>query len=143
MEDVPPDRPRIGALCRRVYEILQARVYGEMPARGFPDIRPAHSSVFRHIAPGGSRVVELAEKAAMTKQSMAYLTESLADAGYVRFEPDPRDGRAKLVKLTDKGRKAFAMLVTLSNAWEETVTARMTAAKVERLRTLLAEVVGV
>jgi hypothetical protein len=44
-----------------------------MAEAGFPDIRPAHSNLFRNMTEGGSRVSELAERAQMTKQSMGYL----------------------------------------------------------------------
>ena len=37
---------------------------------------------------------ELAERAHLTKQSMAYLVEALAQSGYVTIAPDPEDGRA-------------------------------------------------
>ena len=63
-------------------------------------IRPAKGAVFRHIAVTGSRVADLAAPARITKQSMAYLVESLAASGYVAMAPDPEDGRAKRVRLT-------------------------------------------
>lgn len=109
----------LGSLLRRPYERLQARVYAGLAERGFPDVRPAHSSVFRIILPKGSRVSDLAELAQMTKQSMAYLTNDLATLGYVTIEPDPQDGRAKLVRLTERGHAVWAALVELSRQVEE------------------------
>src|ERR1700754_5232266 len=97
-------RVTLGSLLRRPYEILQVRVYAGLAERGFPDIRPAHSSVFRYIKPDGSRVSDLAELADMTKQRMGYLAANLSDMGYVTIAPDPSDARAKLVTLTEKGR---------------------------------------
>ena len=51
-----------GALLRLPYEALQARVYGGLAARGFHEIRPTDSSVFRHIAASGSRLTDLAAR---------------------------------------------------------------------------------
>lgn len=108
----------LGYLLRLPYEILSDRVYAGLAASGFPDLRRAHSSVFRHIAASGSRVSELADRAHMTKQSMGYLVESLAGLGYLEIVPDAADGRAKLVRLTARGHKVSMTLVRLSRAVE-------------------------
>jgi DNA-binding MarR family transcriptional regulator len=129
----------LGFLLRRPYETLSERVYGALAAKGFPDIRPAHSGVFRHIALSGSRVSELADRGRMTKQSMAYLVDSLADGGYVTIVPDPADGRAKLVRLTPRGREVWAALVALSREVEEDFAARLEPGKMATLRDLLGE----
>jgi DNA-binding MarR family transcriptional regulator len=55
----------------------------------------------------GSRVTELAEEAGMTKQSMGELVDYLEERGYVERHPDPRDGRAKIVVLTEKRRRGI------------------------------------
>ena len=44
----------------------------------------------------------------MTKQSMAQLVAHLERHGYVERIPDPADGRAKLVRATERGREVFA-----------------------------------
>lgn len=131
----------LGFLLRAPYEALSARVYGALGQHGFPDIRPAHSSVFRHIAAGGSRVSDLAERAHMTKQSMAYLVESLAAGGYVAVAPDPTDGRAKRVRLTERGDAVSRLLVQLSRAAEAEFAARLGPGRMETLRALLGALV--
>ena len=40
----------------------------------------------------------------MTKQAMGQLVDHLEDGGYVTREPDPDDGRAKLVGAHEEGR---------------------------------------
>jgi MarR family transcriptional regulator, temperature-dependent positive regulator of motility len=74
---------------------------------GYGDVRPAHYAVFRYLKDEGSRVTELAEAAGMTKQSMGELIIYLEERGYVERRPDPRDGRAKIVMLTEKGRRGI------------------------------------
>jgi len=133
---------RLAPLFRRSYDALRRRIYAEAASSGFPDLRPAHSSVFRNIAAGGSRVVDLAERAGMTKQSMAYLTESLAGLGYVSVEPDPFDRRAKRVRLTDRGAAAVATLTALSEKAENELSALLGAARLEELRATMQEVVA-
>ena len=139
MEDRPePERRQtLGALLRLPYEALQREVYGGLAERGFPEIRPAHSAVFRHLAPGGSRLTALAERAGMTKQSMAYLVEGLEAAGHLRTAPDPTDGRARLVRLTGTGERVLAALLDLSAAAEARLVERIGAKRAARLRRAL------
>ncbi len=53
----------------------------------------------------GRRVTDLAAAAAMTKQSMHELIGYLERHGYLTREPDPGDERARLIRLTDRGRE--------------------------------------
>jgi DNA-binding MarR family transcriptional regulator len=130
----------MGALLRLPYEKLQQQTYNELAAQGYSDIRPAHSSVFRHILPGGSRLTELADRAQMTKQSMSYLVNSLAESGYVHFVPDAEDGRAKLVCLTERGQAFQQALVHFSLQVELDLTRQLGAAQMQQLRSLLEQV---
>jgi DNA-binding MarR family transcriptional regulator len=95
----------VGALLRIPREAALRRVLSGLEARGFGDVRPAHFTVFQHLPPEGMRLTALAESALMTKQSMGYLVDDLEALGYVERVPDPGDRRAKLVRLTSRGRQ--------------------------------------
>lgn len=97
-----PD-PNVGILLREPYLAFSAELLRRLNAAGYDDLRPAHLVVFQHIDPEGSRVTDLAARAQMTKPSMGYLVEELERRGYVERRPDPADGRAKLVHLTERG----------------------------------------
>ncbi|MGD9943187.1 MAG: MarR family winged helix-turn-helix transcriptional regulator [Burkholderiaceae bacterium] len=112
--DAPRAGRTLGFLLRAAYERLADHVYGQLSGAGFPEVRVSHSSVFRHIRPGGSRVTDLAERAGMAKQSMGYLVDHLVAHGYAELVPDPSDGRARLVKLSRRGNKLLDTLVRLS-----------------------------
>jgi len=45
----------------------------------------------------------------MTKQSVGEVTSDLEQRGYLERVPDPSDGRAKIIRLTDRGRAAQAL----------------------------------
>jgi DNA-binding MarR family transcriptional regulator len=132
----------LGALLRLPYQRLSHIVYGELARSGFADIRPAHSAVFRHISPDGSRATELAERAQMTKQSMGYLVDALTERGYVELAPDPTDGRAKLVCLTTRGESFVAAAMALSARVEEMAAREMGGEEMARLRDLLQQLDG-
>ena len=64
------------------------------------------------------RTTDLAYRAGMTKQSMGALVADLEATGYVQMLPDPEDGRAKLVCLTEKGRAAQESAARISGEIE-------------------------
>lgn len=133
-----PDRKRtLGALLRAPWGELSERVYDELARSGFPEIRPAHGVVFRYIAPEGSRVVELAEAAGMAKQSMAYLVRSLERHGYVSIRPDPEDGRARRVVLTQRGEQVQRSALRLTRRIEKEWAQLIGEEEMARLRELL------
>lgn len=105
-KNLTEERRTLGALLRRPFEALVDEVYRRLAAEGFADLRPAHGAVFRHIPPDGARTTDLAGRAGMTKQSMAYLVGDLEAMGYAETVPDPDDGRAKRVRLTARGHEA-------------------------------------
>ncbi|MCB0876073.1 MAG: winged helix-turn-helix transcriptional regulator [Solirubrobacterales bacterium] len=111
-----PDRSRprrrwrgaghIGPLLRDPALTLNELVSEGLAAEGFADFRPAHGTIGQHIADGGSRVTELAELAQVSKPTIVYLVNDLERLGYVERVPDPEDGRAKLVRMTERGARA-------------------------------------
>jgi DNA-binding MarR family transcriptional regulator len=141
MPDTFPERQRtLGSLLRLPYNELQDAVYGALPDHGFRDLRVAHSAVFRHMDPSGTRMTTLAERAGMTKQSMAYLVENLRDSDYLTVVSDPADGRAKLVQLTSRGMQAVETLLRQSQQFEDWLADAIGTTNMSQLRSLLEQV---
>jgi DNA-binding MarR family transcriptional regulator len=92
----------LGLAERHLAEALQHHLV----ASGFEDHRLVHHNVMAHVTYEGIRLTELADKAGITKQAMSELVNDLEQLGYLQRSPDPRDGRAKLIVFTDKGRAA-------------------------------------
>ena len=63
----------------------------------------AHLHITRHLAPGGSRLTDLAQSAGMSKQAMADLVDQCEAWGLVTREADPHDRRARRVVFTESG----------------------------------------
>ena len=140
--DGPARQITFGALFREPYAHYLGWLYARLQERGFPDIRVAHSAVVRTIdAEKGSRVTTLAERAGMTKQSMAYLVDSLVELDYLEIVPDPEDKRAKLARLTRRGRKLVATAGALGAEYEGLLAGRIGVDEMAELRRLLTVVV--
>ena len=127
---------RLGRLLGEAYRQWQAQSYGALARKGYPDIRPAHSPVFRFIGRGAT-AKDLAAAAGIRKQSMAYLIKDLLGKGYVSEVPDEHDRRAKRISLTAKGEKAHDALIACSLAEEENLEAMIGGEALEQLKSLL------
>jgi DNA-binding MarR family transcriptional regulator len=87
----------------------------------------------------GTRVSVLAERAQITKQSMAELVVHLERLGYIERVPDPSDRRAKLVRATPRGKQLYAIARDVVAEIEADWTKRLGKAKMRQLRELLEE----
>jgi DNA-binding MarR family transcriptional regulator len=136
-----PRPVRVTGLLKVAADRAFAAVRDEVLAR-FDDLRPAHVQALSSGSIDGLRVTELAERAAMTKQSMHELVVHLEQRGYVRREPDPADSRARLVRLTERGRlleeTAHAASARLHLQWRE----RVGVDRFDALWTALQELAG-
>ncbi len=112
----------------------------------FSDIRVTHGCVFGNIDPAGSRLTELAERARMTKQSVGEVTTDLEQRGYVERVPDPADGRAKIIRLTERGHEAqtlgFELIAEIEREWGERIGEERVAALRDALEAITAERLG-
>ncbi|MEX5713213.1 MarR family transcriptional regulator [Parafrankia sp. FMc6] len=105
----PPDEVNIGVLLFVSYRAMEKRVFEALAAAGYDDLTPAQARVFQRIAPGGSRLTDLAEQAQITKQSAGFLVDQLERTGYVERVPDPTDARARLVRVAERGTRAIPL----------------------------------
>ncbi|MET9358174.1 MarR family transcriptional regulator [Streptomyces sp. NPDC006617] len=102
------------------YRYTEDRLFRALQDAGFDDWTLAQCRVFQRIAPNGSRLKDLANQAQMTKQSASVMVDQLEDLGYVRRIPDPTDGRARLIVIEQRGRRAVEVaMATLDEIYGE------------------------
>lgn len=123
MTERPEERQNLGLLCFYPHRALEARLLTALAAAGFDDMTLAQARIAARIAPGGTRLTDLAEQALVTKQTAGHLVDRLEKAGYVRRVPDPTDARARLVQIAERGQA----LVTVARRVEAEVEAEWTA----------------
>ena len=136
----PYDSLMIGALLAIPVQVIGRRVSAALAERGFTDYRPTYQVVFQWCRPEGSRLTELAERAGVTKQSMGEIIDVLEQRGYVERVPDPTDGRAILVRRTERGwevnRVARQVVDQLQQEWAQALGKEQFAQLLHYLRHL-------
>ena len=104
------------------YRAMDERVLRAMREAGY-DVTVAQSRLAQRIADDGSRLTELAERAQVTKQTASLLVAALEREGVVERVPDPEDGRARLIRLTERGRtaaqQAMQVVMGVEQEWAE------------------------
>jgi DNA-binding MarR family transcriptional regulator len=118
---------------------MEARVFAALAAAGFDDFTPSQARVFQRIAPGGSRLTDLAEQAQITKQSAGFLVDQLMRAGYVERAPDPTDARARLVRIAARGARAIPVAAAVVAEVEAEWSAHLGADRTSVLREILTD----
>ena len=101
---------------------------------GFRTITEAQLSLFHNIDRQGTRLTDIAERAALTKQSMIELVNKAEKRGLVSRQPDPADGRSKFVTLTPEGEQLIEVLKASINLTERQMVEVTGAAFVDEMK---------
>ncbi|PKH40702.1 DNA-binding transcriptional regulator, MarR family [Nocardioides alpinus] len=104
------------------YRAMDERVVRVIRDAGY-DVTPAQARIAQRIADDGSRLTDLAQSAQVTKQTASLLVAALEREGIVERVPDPEDGRARLIRLTERGRAAsvaaMEVVMGVEKEWAE------------------------
>lgn len=136
----------IGALVAVISATIEHHVLDGFQAAGFGDIREAQAHIFRLLPPEGCRVTELADQANTSKQAIGYLVDYLEERGYLERVPDPTDGRAQIVRRTERGwevnRTAWHVVRDIQHEWAQQLGEERMAAMLASLNELV-RIIGV
>ncbi|HEX6393431.1 MAG TPA: MarR family winged helix-turn-helix transcriptional regulator [Acidimicrobiales bacterium] len=97
--------PYIGALFGVVWQWVRDQLYAGVAAAGYDDLNAAHVGLWRYPGLDGLRPSQLADRRGITKQSVNELLGHLEQHGYLLRVPDSVDRRARVIRLTPKGRR--------------------------------------
>ena len=104
------------------YRAMDERVRNAMRDAGY-DVTVAQARIAQRITEDGTRLTELADRAQVTKQTASLLVAALEREGLVERVPDPDDGRARLIRLSARGReasqRAMEVVIGVEREWAE------------------------
>lgn len=129
-----------GQLLFKCARLLNEEAIARVKAQGGPGIvlREAHTRLLPHVAKEGTRLTELARKLGVSKQAVGQLVAELVENGVLAVEPDPQDGRARLVRFTPRGREAIVHGLGVLAAIERELAASVGKARLRELGDTLA-----
>jgi DNA-binding MarR family transcriptional regulator len=111
------DSPDLAILVVGAAHAVGASLRRELNAAGFP-VRQPHGYVLRALYERPLALTALAELLDVSKQAAGQVVDEMVVLGLVERSPDPSDGRAKLLSLSDRGRAARARALEVSAALE-------------------------
>jgi DNA-binding MarR family transcriptional regulator len=112
-------------------ELMQATL-----ARGHAGLKMSHGQVLPLIGPEGGRVHEIARLQRVSRQAISATTRDLEALGYLRREPDPRDRRGVVLRLTGRGAALIADSVAALDGLERSFGAVLGERRLGDLRRL-------
>ena len=121
-------------------QAIHRRIVKELNAAGFGELRVPHMAVLQFPGPDGVRPGILAERAGMSKQAMNQLLRSLDALGYLARSDAPDEGRARIVRLTKRGRAAYVKIHEILRDIEQEWRAALGPKHFSQLKELLLRV---
>lgn len=103
-----------------IEQLSRARLERALP----DDMQPSHFGVLSHLSNTQKKEspAELAATFQVARPSMTNTLNKLLKKDYIVIESDPKDGRGKLVSITEKGRTAFiAAISAVAPLYENTI----------------------
>lgn len=96
---------------------------------------PQMKVLFTAARPGGARPGFIAERALMAPPNVTTVLDRLSERGLLFRAPDPDDGRATIVLLTEEGKRLVRAVAAASSERLGAALARLDEAELTQLRT--------
>jgi DNA-binding MarR family transcriptional regulator len=129
--------PDLGVLLALAYQQFVGELHVDLGERGFDDVARSDGYVFRALDAAPLTTSALADRLEISKQGAGQLVEDMTRRGYLRSRPDPSDGRARLLELSDRGRLALAAARDFHRRYEQRLARRHGRSHVDTLRAML------
>ena len=130
------------ALLSQAKDITTDLLHRRLAEEGFEGLRYRHGSVFRFIDAEGSRLTVLAERSRLSKQAIGEVVDELEGYGYVERTADPADRRAKIIRLTELGRKGQLAAARVLRDIEQEWAAHLGQDRIVTVRATLEQIIA-
>ena len=124
-------------LLVRAFRWFELGVAADPKLRKFPDLSVSQILLLANLDTGGTRVSDLARQLRISRQAAHQAVRELTSMGVLEIADDPRDRRAKLVRLSHQGRALDRRAVDAFWRLEEELKRRVGAETSRSLRRAL------
>jgi DNA-binding MarR family transcriptional regulator len=128
----------IAPMMRVLWQEARDRIHIAFAEEGH-DLRAEHLAVLQHPGPDGQRPSTLAARSGMSRQAINHLVSHLEQAGYLERYSDPAERNARLIRLTERGRRLYERIETVAAAIEAEWAQQVGAQRLEELRATLSD----
>ena len=129
----------VAKASQRWNELLTQR----FAAHGFPEVRASYGSILVPLfEEEGLQIVELARRAALSKQTLTTQLRALETKKLVTRRKHPHDGRAFGIFLTQRGRALKRVALSILSDLERDVAAELPPGSISQLKQHLAIVMA-
>jgi len=132
----------IGALLRLAWQAVRERIYEGVLEAGYTDLSRAQVFLLRWPPFDGLRPSEIATRNQLSRQAINDLLSDLEKKGYLKRIPDPTDGRARIVRFTERGWGLTQVMRDMSFATEQEWTRALGEVRFAEFRNTLRELVA-
>jgi DNA-binding MarR family transcriptional regulator len=120
---------------------FRQRLYTAVIEAGYTDLLPGQLLLYRYPTIEGMHPGELAAQMGISKQAMNDLLRQMEAKGYLQLRPDPRDRRARLINLTERGVELMEFVRSESQVVADEWARIAGRERYEQLRETLVELV--
>ncbi|WBQ07373.1 MarR family winged helix-turn-helix transcriptional regulator [Kribbella sp. CA-293567] len=135
-------KPDFGILLLLAEQEFVRELRATAAARGFDDQGRSDGFVLRTLGAAPSTISALAERLDISKQGAAQIVDDMERRGYVERHPDPTDGRARLIRLSERGQAALAAARRFHQAYERRLRKTHGDAAIDAVRAVLTSMGG-
>jgi DNA-binding MarR family transcriptional regulator len=132
----------IGALLRLAWQAVRERIYEGVLEAGYTDLSRAQVFLLRWPPFDGLRPSEIATRNQLSRQAINDLLSDLEKGGYLERIPDPTDGRARIVRFTERGWSLTQVMREMSFTTEQEWMRALGEARFAEFRDTLGELVA-
>jgi DNA-binding MarR family transcriptional regulator len=130
-----------GILLGLAYQDFVAELNDHLARRGFTSVGASYGYVFRALVGQDLTTSQLAARLRITPQGAAKIVDEMAATGYVERQVDPGDRRAKVLRLTERGRGAVSAARAFHRDFERRLARRHGTAAAAAVREALTGIV--
>jgi DNA-binding MarR family transcriptional regulator len=114
-----------------------AAVVARLAQRGYVDFPFASASLLWLLDEGGTRSTTLAQRAGVTKQAMSQQVKQMELQGYLEQVPDVSDTRAKVVRMTPRGKSVKVACEEVREELNQSIAMRLGKGKASEMEVSL------
>jgi DNA-binding MarR family transcriptional regulator len=143
MEDMSTSRkPDFGILLLLADQEFVRELRASMAAQGFDEQGRSDGFVLRSLGAAPMTISALAERLEISKQGAGQIVDDMERRGFVVRRPDPTDGRARLLHLSERGEAALAAARKFHQTYERRLRKLHGDATIDAMRTVLTAMAG-